>query len=67
MLLRNSSQLGAVKRRWETVQDAASGPGLRLGVQDDDGLIGARDDGLGDGDEFFLLVEDAQPGGAPVA
>lgn len=39
----------------------------RLGqrVEDDDGLVGAGDDGLGDSDQFVLLAEDAEARDGP--
>src|SRR5262252_3868565 len=36
------------------------GNGLRQRIEDDDRLVGARDDGFCDGDEFVLLAEDAE-------
>src|ERR1700693_3260016 len=35
--------------------------------KDDDGLIGARHNGFGDGDEAVLLAEDAEARGLPIA
>src|SRR5258708_11829641 len=32
-------------------------------MEDDDGLVGAGNDGLGDSDQFWLLVEDAEARG----
>ena len=32
-----------------------------MGFKNHDGLIGARHHGFGDGDQLFLLAEDAQP------
>src|SRR6266705_2377277 len=34
---------------------------LRQGFKHHDGLVGARHDGFGNGDELLLLAEDAQP------
>jgi len=40
---------------------------LWFDVKDENRLVGARDDGFGYGYELLLLVEDAEPGGLPVA
>jgi len=37
---------------------------LRKRIEDDDGLVGAGDDGFGDGYEFLLLGENAKAGSA---
>ena len=50
-----------------TFRDSPPGELFSFRFEDDDGLVGARHDGFGDGDQAFLLAEDAEARGLPFA
>ena len=59
---RSERRVGLVTqlRREKRQQGCRTPKQLGKRIEDDDGLVGARDDGFGDGDKFVLLREDAE-------